>query len=154
MKLPRRTVLQLLPLSATPLSHAAASATVSLFLGRDTICGEVTQSSALLQTRLTSGTALDVHGDLLGAEGVACFGLGAQADFRNAQHTPFEVANEAKDFVLRAELTSLKPNTEYFYRALYGSTESNLKTGPECSFKSLPPLSSLRSNTLTLVVTP
>ncbi len=42
-------------------------------LGQGTMSGEVTSSSALVQTRLTLGTQLDERGDLPGADGVVCF---------------------------------------------------------------------------------
>jgi phosphodiesterase/alkaline phosphatase D-like protein len=138
MKLRRRTILKMLPLSAFPASHAEATASEPLHLGQGAICGEVTQSTALLQTRLTRGTELDVNGDLPGAEGVACFEWGTQVNFSDTQHTPFQAASEAKDFILRFELTALKPNTTHYYRAVYGSKESNAKPGPACSFKTLP----------------
>ena len=49
--------------------------------------GEVTASSALLQSRLTAipGPALDADGDVPGAAGVACFEWSEAADFADAE---------------------------------------------------------------------
>lgn len=136
MNLPRRTILKMLPLSAFPTSHATDAQ--GPYLGQGTLCGEVTQSTALLQTRLTSATELDADGDLPGASGVACFEWSAKADLSDARRTPFQTASEATDFILRAEITSLTPNTTYYYRPVFGNSEASAKPGPECSFKTLP----------------
>jgi alkaline phosphatase D len=136
MNLPRRTILKMLPLSVLPASQAAEAQ--APFLGQGTICGEVTQSTAFLQTRLTSATELDANGDLPGANGVACFEWSTKADFSDAQRTPFQAASDASDFILRAELTTLKPNTTCYYRPIFGSNEASAKPGPDCSFRTLP----------------
>lgn len=138
MKIPRRTMLKLLPVFTYSVAHAATSDFHAPFLGQGTLCGEVTQFSALLQTRLTSATELDANGDLPGEAGVACFEWSVREDFSEAQRTPFEMAREGKDFIVRAELTNLKPHTTYYYRTVYGATEVSAKFGPECSFQTLP----------------
>lgn len=117
---------------------AEPKANSTLFLGQGTMCGEVTESAALLQTRLTSATELDADGDLPGAAGTACFEWSAREDFTDARRTPFRVADEAHDFIVRAELTDLKPNTLYRYRAVYGSSEATAQAGPVGVFKTLP----------------
>ncbi len=99
--------------------------------------GEVTASTALLQVRLTLAAQLDAEGDLPGAEGVACFECGTQEDFSDAQRTPFQRATEKHDFIVRAELNGLKPNTTYLYRPVYGATQATTQAGPSGSFKTL-----------------
>lgn len=138
MKTARRRILKALPFMVWQRQFLHGAEAQAPCLGQGTICGEVTQSSALLQTRLTSATELDAAGDLPGASGVACFEWGTQADFGEAQRTAFQTASDAKDFILRAEITTLKPSTVYYYRAIFGSTEASAKPGPECSFKTLP----------------
>ena len=110
----------------------------SVFLGQGTMAGEVTDVSALLQTRLTVATELDPTGDLRGAVGVACFEWSTREDFNDVHRTPFQTATDKSDFIVRAELTGLKPNTTYQYRALYGATPATAQVGPNCSFKTLP----------------
>ncbi|MEY4483071.1 MAG: Alkaline phosphatase precursor, partial [Verrucomicrobiota bacterium] len=100
--------------------------------------GEVTDTTALLQMRLTLAEQLDADGDLPGSAGVACFEWSTSPGFSDAQRTPFQSAIEKHDFIVRAELTGLKPNTTYHYRAAYGATQVTAQSGPGCSFKTLP----------------
>jgi len=99
--------------------------------------GEVTEVSVLLQTRLTLAHVLNAEGDLPGAAGVVCFEWSAHADFREVQRTPFQSTSDKHDFIVRAEITDLKPGTTYHYRAVFGSTEAAAQAGPGCSFKTL-----------------
>ncbi|MEQ1852476.1 MAG: alkaline phosphatase D family protein [Chthoniobacteraceae bacterium] len=140
MNITRRLLLKLSPLLVwrVPNLLAAESKPEPLFLGQGTMSGEVTDSTALLQTRMTLDAQLDADGDLQGAAGVACFEWSTHPDFRDAQRTPFQPAADDRDFIVRAELTGLKPNTTYHYRAVYGVTEAVAQAGPSCSFKTLP----------------
>lgn len=110
----------------------------SLHLGQGTMAGEVTASNVLLQTRLTAATELNDKGDLPGAAGVVCFEWSTRKDFGDAKRTAFRDAAAAHDFIVRDELTDLQPNTVYFYRAIYGTTQAATQAGPACSFKTLP----------------
>ena len=116
---------------------AGESKTEPLYLGQGTMAGEVTDSTALLQTRLTRAAQLDGDGDLPGAGGVVCFEWSLREDFRDGQRTPFQPAADKHDFIVRAELTGLEPNTTYHYRAVYGATQATVQVGPGCSFKTL-----------------
>ena len=88
------------------------------------MCGEVTASSALLQTRLTLATELDAAGDLPGGAGVVCFEWSTREDFSEAKRTPFQPAADKHDFIVRAELSDLKSDTTFHYRAVFGATEA------------------------------
>ena len=140
MSLTRRSLLKSLPLLAWTgrAAFAAQSGSRAVFLGQGTLCGEVTESSALLQTRLTSATQLDAEEDLPGTTGVAGFEWSPHEDFRTARRTPLLPAVEPRDFIVRAELTGLQPNTIYHYRTVYGQAEANIAVGPIGSFKTLP----------------
>ena len=111
MKIPRRLFLQFSPLLflRAPSLRAADARVAPIFLGQGTMAGEVTASTALLQTRLTVSTELDADGDLPGAAGVACFEWSTRADFSDARRTRFQAAAEKRDFIVRAELTGLDP---------------------------------------------
>ncbi len=139
MNIARRLFLKLTPLIVWrgPSLLAAESKSESLSLGQGTMSGEVTDSSVLLQTRLTLTTQLNADGDLPGSVGVACFEWSTKEDFSEAQRTPFQPAADKHDFIVRAELSGLKPNTTYHYRASYGATEATAQAGPSCSFKTL-----------------
>ena len=109
-----------------------------MHLGQGTMSGEVTASSAFLQTRITADDQLDATGDMLGTAGLVTFEWGTQSDFAKASLTSTIAATNEHDFIARAELSKLKPNTVYYYRALYGPSARELRTGPTCSFKTLP----------------
>lgn len=100
--------------------------------------GEITTSSALVQTRLTATADLDRSGDMPGANGVVSFSWSENANLSNASHTAFIPASAHHDFIARAELSKLKPNTRYYYRARYGPDENSIQPGPICSFKTHP----------------
>lgn len=139
MKRTRRWLMKLSPLLAwrgLGLS-AAESGLKPPFLGQGTMSGEVTEASALLQTRLTLSNALNAVGDLPGAAGVVCFEWSTYEDFREARRTPFQSATDAHDFIVRAEITDLKPGTTYHYRTVFGNTEAAAQAGSACSFKTL-----------------
>ncbi|TWU55614.1 beta-propeller fold lactonase family protein [Rubripirellula reticaptiva] len=110
----------------------------SLMLGQGTMAGETTESSVLLQTRLTFGTELNEQGDLPGSVGAACFEWSLSEDLKNAMRTEFQLASPERDFIVRQKLTNLRPDTLYHYRAIYGESQSDAKAGPSCSFRTLP----------------
>ncbi|MFK7778061.1 MAG: alkaline phosphatase D family protein [Gimesia sp.] len=99
--------------------------------------GEVTTSSAILQSRLTA-PELDQTGDLPGRTGVARFELSTQADFANSFFTTWLNAEPENDFLIKSLVTQLKQGTRYYYRLQYGSEKATTKTGPTNTFKTLP----------------
>ena len=68
----------------TGLSNAFPA---SMHLGQGTMSGEVTASSAFLQTRITADDQLDATGDMLGTAGLVTFEWGTQSDFAKASLT-------------------------------------------------------------------
>jgi len=109
-----------------------------IHLGQGTMSGEVTASSALVQTRLTATADLNDSGDMPGAKGVVAFAWSENPDLAIAQQTAFIPASAHHDFIVRAELTDLKSNTLYYYRAIYGPHADAVESGPICSFKTHP----------------
>lgn len=109
-----------------------------LSLGQGTMSGEVTESSVLLQTRLTQGTTLNSHGDLLGYPGIACFEWSASEDFTAAFRSPLQLATPERDHIVRSLLSGLTPDTKYYYRTLFGESSDQLSGGPVCSFQTVP----------------
>lgn len=107
-------------------------------LGQGTMSGEVTFSSGIVQTRLTDGTQLNEDGDLPGTAGLVRFEWSEDEDFQDIRRTPLQTSDASHDFVIREHLTGLRPNTRYFFRAVYGRFESELSEGPTCSFRTLP----------------
>src|SRR5687767_2923025 len=86
-------------------------ARAEIFLAQGAMSGEPTPTSVLLQTRLTaiSGPTLDANGDVPGAAGVACFEYGTKSDLADAARTPWINATAESDFIVRAQLTNLRP---------------------------------------------
>ncbi len=125
-------------LSLLTLFLSVSTIGAEIHLGQGTVSGEATDSTALVQTRLTAATELDAIGDLPGAEGVVCFEWGTQSNFSDAQRTVFRDAAAGHDFIVRQELSQLRPNTRYYYRAIYGASVDSTTAGPTCSFKTLP----------------
>ncbi|WP_345327070.1 alkaline phosphatase D family protein [Novipirellula rosea] len=110
------------------------------FHAQGEFAGEVTATSVLLQTRLTSvpGPTLDENSDVPGAEGNVQFEYSQNADFDPSQKTAWLTADAKHDFVVRCAIESLLPDTQYYYRVHIGTETKSLRTGPVREFKTLP----------------
>lgn len=113
---------------ANPVDHAQGE-----------IAGEVTSSSVLLQSRLTSvpGPELDASGDIPGSPGVACFEWSEQPDLSATQRSPWLHAEASSDFIVRSKITGLREGTDYYYRLMKGPDEAHAQVGPIRHFKTL-----------------
>ncbi len=100
-------------LTALALSPALLSAEIHHAQGE--MAGEVTATSAWLQTRLTAipGPELDADGDVPGMEGVACFEWSETPDFSQPIRSKWSVAKAERDFIIRSSASGLKPGTLY-----------------------------------------
>jgi alkaline phosphatase D len=114
-----------------PQIHAQPS------LGQGIMSGEVTQTSALLQSRLTKGSQL-VNGDLLGQTGWAQFEISQSEDFNAPFTTGWQEAFARDDHIIKAQVDLLEPDTQYYYRLVYGSTTQNVKRSHTGTFHTLP----------------
>ncbi|MEX1114140.1 MAG: alkaline phosphatase D family protein [Akkermansiaceae bacterium] len=105
------------------------------------LAGEVTATSVILQSRLTSipGPTPDPAGDIPGAEGSAYFEWSTRSNFTDARRTPWLHASDASDFIVRARLDQLLPGTIYHYRLVYGADKFSTRKGPVRRFKTLNP---------------
>ena len=129
-----RSTTQIAFLSGSLLIPSAYS---EIFLGQGTMSGEVTTSSAFIQTRLTSAMELNEEGDLPGAAGNVAFEWATKEDFSDSKRTKLSAAVPQHDFIVRDQLTNLTPNTRYYYRALYNEQKDSPQTGPTCTFQTL-----------------
>lgn len=100
------------------------------------MAGEVTETSVILQSRLTSTPRL-VDGDVPGIAGVARFEVSEQDDFRSSRLTDWLTAEPDYDYIVKTKVTGLKPATRYYYRLVFGPDQDAVQTGPTCSFKTL-----------------
>jgi len=106
-------------------------------LGQSIMSGEVTQTSALLQSRLTQGTQL-VNGDLPGHAGWAQFEISQSEDFKSSLTTGWQEAFARDDHIIKAQVDLLEPDTQYYYRLVYGPTTQNVKRSNTGTFHTLP----------------
>lgn len=107
-----------------------------LDLGQGQMAGRVTETSVILQSRLTQGAAL-IDGDLPGSPGVGRFEIADNPDFKNSRKTRWIQASSDCDYIIKEQVTGLKPSTRYYYRLLYGAQQSDTKAGRTCSFRTL-----------------
>lgn len=104
--------------------------------GQGEMAGEVTETSVILQSRLTLGDRL-VEGDLPGAPGVACFEIASKDTFEAARRTEWLQAQGERDFIVKVKVDGLKPGTRYYYRLVYGPSREQTQRGRVCTFRTL-----------------
>lgn len=114
--------------------------------------GEVTQTSAILQTRLTTTNEMPENGfdtaeallafDIAGVEGTAKFEIADNPKFKNSEVSPWLQATPDRDFIIKYRINGLKADTQYYVRVHYGPTTSRTKKGPVSEFSTLQPLDS------------
>lgn len=123
-------VLSLLLLASVPAEAAQA------FLGQGVIAGEVTTNSVILHTRLTAAEAV-MDGDVPGMRGVVRFEVDTDPKFPKPIQTEWMNARPADDFIAKAKISGLKPDTEYYFRTLFGSHERQTEIDMVRSFRTL-----------------
>ncbi len=114
----------------------ALPAASAVDLGQGQMAGRVTETSVILHSRLTQGTAL-VKGDLPGSRGLARFEIADNPEFKESRKTRWIDASPDYDFIVKVEVTGLKPSTKYYYRLLYGPRHDDTVTAPTCSFRTI-----------------
>ncbi|WP_339710523.1 alkaline phosphatase D family protein [uncultured Kriegella sp.] len=109
--------------------------------------GEVTQSTAILQTRLTSMNEMPKNGfdsaeallsyDIHGTSGFAKFEVADNPKFKKAKTSPWLEATAERDFVVKYKIEGLNADTPYFMRVTFGPTSSKTGKGPTSQFSTL-----------------
>jgi len=117
-------------------SITLVAATSPVNHGQGEMAGRVTETSAILQSRLTQGAAL-IDGDLPGSPGVARFEIADNPEFERSRTTRWIEASPDYDYIVKVEVTGLRPSTQYYYRLLYGPERDNIEKGRTCSFRTL-----------------
>ncbi len=110
-----------------------------VYAGQGMMFGEVSESSVLVQVRLTSADGL-IKRDLPGAAGIVEFSLHT-ADGTSITTQTIETTAD-HDFIARAVVQGLEPGTSYVCRARIGATPESLIPGPTGEFQTLPGASS------------
>lgn len=101
------------------------------------MAGEVTQTSVILQSRLTV-VGVDESGDVPGARGVARFEIADNRCFDTSRFTPWLEAAPESDFIVKAKVADLKPATQYYYRLEFGPDRQRIERGPARRFHTHP----------------
>jgi alkaline phosphatase D len=108
-----------------------------IFQGQGSMVGEVTRTSAILQSRLTASKEL-VDGDVSGVAGVARFEYSTDKGFKESRKTNWIKADASYDFIVKTKVSGLQPATQYFYRLVYGAVGAiAAKNGPVGTFRTL-----------------
>ena len=133
-------IIPFLALAIITCVQSQSARTAEIHHAQGEFAGEVTSTSVLLQSRLTSisGPALDKSGDVPGAEGVACFELSESPDFTNSRRTDWLIATSDHDFIVRTKIDGLQPGKLYFYRLIYGQDKVEVASGATRQFKTRP----------------
>jgi len=107
-----------------------------IYLGQSIIAGEVTTNSVILQTRLTAAEGV-IEGDVPGIRGVGRFEVDTDPLFPKPIQSEWQHARSANDFIVKAKITGLKPDTDYYYRVWFGSHERQSAPDMARSFRTL-----------------
>jgi len=128
----------LILLFLTLIAWAPLSAdSLSVHLGQGILAGEVRADGAILQARLTVDFKL-TEWELAGAEGWGRFEYSKYPNFHDSKFSHWEKALEERDFILKAFLEGLDPDTVYYYRIHYGETRMNAVPSYAASFRTHP----------------
>ncbi|MFT5369220.1 MAG: alkaline phosphatase D [Candidatus Latescibacterota bacterium] len=129
---------------------ATANTHAQLTHGQGEMAGEVTQTSVILQSRLTKGTTL-VNGDLPGHAGWAQFEVSRNADLSLALVTGWQEAFDQDDYIIKAQVDLLERDTQYYYRLVFGANTKNVTRGNIRSFRTLPKADVIKPMRLVIV---
>ncbi len=105
----------------------------SIFLAQGLMTGEPTESSIILQSRLTATDTI-VNGDIPGITGMGRFELSESENFTPAVFSDWLTADPTKDYILKYKFPDLKPGTKYYYRLHYGADDKATSKSHICSF--------------------
>ena len=136
----RRLIILLLILYITGwgCEYSEPAGTAPLFLGQGIMAGEITDRSAILQTRLTRSNGL-VNGDVPGQRGFIRFVLSTEEYAEEeAVRTPWIEVDSTRDFIAKARIDRLEPDQHYFYKAWYGADTIHILASETGTFRTHP----------------
>ena len=146
----RRSGFALIATIALAACGGAEPVEIAMTNGQGEIAGEVTATSVILQTRLTSKAGW-VDGDLPGVDGIARFELATSADFADTITTDWLSAAADSDHIVKAKIDGLSPGTEYVYRVAYGPDPEHTESGATRSFATHPGADTAAPTSFTVV---
>lgn len=103
------------------------------------MAGEVTETSVLLQSRLTSSSPYqDPRWEgVRGIGGWARFEFADNAGFNDSRRTGWLQAVPPADFIVKVLVDGLRPATRYHYRLRYGPNKDDLRVSGAATFRTL-----------------
>ena len=124
-------------LLALPLAAQQPDFPVNLRQG--VLAGEVSSTSAILQSRLTDSDPRQnpVWEGVRGIAGWARFEVSPNADFSGALLTEWLEAEPKRDFIVKTRVSRLAPATRYHYRLHYGRSKSETHVSSPATFRTL-----------------
>ena len=105
-------------------------------LGQGIMAGRVTETSAILQARLTDGDRLRGH-DLAGCKGWARWEVIRWPGMNARIPAPWLRAEAERDYIVKDLVTGLAPGTRYGYRLWYGADSLRAAAGEWGTFRTL-----------------
>lgn len=138
-------------LLASPLVAQQSGFPINLRQG--VMAGEVGETSAILQSRLTDSSPHQdpVWEGVRGINGTARFEVSMSEAFSNSVFTDWLEATPFTDFIVKAHLTELRPATRYHYRLHYGPDQNSLEVSGAATFRTLAGADAAASYSLAIV---
>lgn len=101
--------------------------------------GEVGETSAILQSRLTSSNPRqDPRWEgVRGANGWARFEIADNERFASSRMTDWIEASPYSDFIVKSNVQGLRPAIRHYYRLHYGPDRENLRVSETATFRTL-----------------
>lgn len=112
--------------------------------------GEVSQTTAILQSRLTA-PSVGEDGDVPARAGWARFELADNEQLDSAFTTEWMQATVEGDGIVKCKVSGLKAATTYYYRLVSGESKTTTAPGPLRSFRTLPPKDALARQSFIVV---
>ncbi len=108
-------------------------------LRQGVMAGEVGETSAILQSRLTSANPYQnmAWEGVRGTDGWAQFEYAQNEKFRSSKRTDWIEALPSSDFIVKTKVDGLKRATRYFYRLHYGPEKADPCTSETATFRTL-----------------
>ena len=101
--------------------------------------GEVGETSAILQSRLTSSNPRqDPRWEgVRGAQGWARFEIADNEQFENSRMTDWIEASPYSDFIVKSKVKGLRPASRHYYRLHYGPDKDDQRKSESATFRTL-----------------
>lgn len=123
-------------LSALFLITFSTAGNGQIFLGQGVIVGEISEHTAILQTRLTSSDTL-INGELPGSTGLVRFEWSEDQLFGISSFSDTYQASANQDYIVKTKISDLTPGSRYFHRVHYGIDTTKMTVSEAGTFETL-----------------